>query len=73
MRGGDVGYEGDTLYLVMQYLDGETLASRLTRGPLTADDAVAVAMQIGEALQAAHRAGVVPLQGRRFSAVHLPP
>jgi serine/threonine protein kinase len=43
----------------MEYLDGETLASRLERGPLPARDAVRVAIEIGDALDKAHRQGIV--------------
>src|SRR5262245_11709672 len=46
-------------FLVMEHLDGETLAARLTRGPLPLDRAVAIAVQIASALDAAHRAGIV--------------
>ena len=46
-------------YLVMEYLDGETLAERLSRGPLPIDDALTYAVQIASALDTAHRAGIV--------------
>jgi eukaryotic-like serine/threonine-protein kinase len=46
-------------YIVLEYLQGETLASRLAGGRLQLDEALAIARQIGSALQAAHRAGVV--------------
>jgi len=55
----DVGHDERTDYLVMEYLDGETLAARLSRGPLTLDAALTVAIQIAEALDKAHRAGIV--------------
>jgi serine/threonine-protein kinase len=48
-----------TPYLVLEYLDGEDLAHRLERGALPLDEALAIARQIGSALQAAHRAEVV--------------
>ncbi len=46
-------------YIVLELLRGETLAQRLQRGPLQLDEAMAIARQVGSALQAAHRAGVV--------------
>jgi Tol biopolymer transport system component len=55
----DVGRQNGTSYLVMPYLDGETLASRLERGPLPMDEAIAIAIQIADALDKAHRLGVV--------------
>ena len=46
-------------FLVMECLDGETLAGRLERGPLPQDEALRVAGDIAEALDAAHRQGIV--------------
>ena len=46
-------------FLVMELLDGETLAARLARGPLSLEHAIAVAQQIASALDRAHRAGIV--------------
>ena len=46
-------------YLVMEYVAGETLAQRLQRGPLPAPQALAYATQIADALDKAHRAGVI--------------
>ncbi|HEV7555200.1 MAG TPA: serine/threonine-protein kinase, partial [Kofleriaceae bacterium] len=48
-----------TPYLVMEYLQGETLAQCLRRGPLTVEHAMSIVRQIGSALAAAHRAGIV--------------
>src|ERR1700693_914685 len=55
----DVGEDRGTAYLVMQYLEGETLADRLTKGALALDQALQVAIQIADALAAAHKAGIV--------------
>jgi Tol biopolymer transport system component len=52
--GGDGGR-----YLVLEYLEGETLADRITRGPLKSDEALRIAVEIAEALNAAHRAGII--------------
>jgi Tol biopolymer transport system component len=55
----DVGrYEGVD-FLVMEYLDGGTLAARLRRGPLPFDQAMTLAIEIVDALTAAHRVGIV--------------
>jgi serine/threonine protein kinase/Tol biopolymer transport system component len=55
----DVGEHEATAYLVMQYLEGETLAQRLERGAVPCRDALAIAIQIADALDRAHRAGIV--------------
>ena len=55
----DVGHEGEIDYLVMQFLEGETLASRIERGPLPFDDAMRIAGEIASALRAAHERGIV--------------
>jgi Tol biopolymer transport system component len=55
----DVGREGDTDFLVMELVDGETLAQRITRGPLPAAEALRIGGQIADALDRAHRAGVI--------------
>jgi eukaryotic-like serine/threonine-protein kinase len=55
----DVGRDHDVDYLVMEYLEGETLASRLARGPLPADEAIAIARQVAEALASTHGRGLV--------------
>jgi hypothetical protein len=55
----DVGREGEIDYLVMEYLEGESLASRLTRGPLPLQQALQIATQMADALATAHKAGIV--------------
>jgi Tol biopolymer transport system component len=55
----DVGSANGVDYLVMEYLEGESLLQRLARGPLTPQETLSLGMQIADALQAAHRAGVV--------------
>jgi serine/threonine protein kinase/sugar lactone lactonase YvrE len=55
----DVGHQGGIDYLVMEYLEGETLASRLTRGSLPVGEALHLAIQIADALQKAHRQNLV--------------
>src|ERR1051326_416460 len=53
----DIGNRESTGYMVMEYMEGETLALRLTRGPLPLDQALQFAIQIADALDRAHRAG----------------
>ena len=55
----DVGNEGGVEYLVMELLEGETLADRLARGALPMRDALRYGREIAAALDRAHRAGVV--------------
>ena len=55
----DLGHESGHDYLVMEMLDGETLAARLARGRLTPKEALTLGIEIAGALDAAHRAGIV--------------
>lgn len=55
----DVGSQGDFDYLVMEYLEGETLYARLARKPLTPDETLKIAIEIADALDKAHRNGIV--------------
>jgi Tol biopolymer transport system component len=55
----DVGSDQGTDFLVMQFLDGETLAARVERGPLSQQDALRYGSEIADALAAAHREGIV--------------
>ena len=55
----DVGEQDGTAYLVMEYLEGESLADRLHKGPVPLKQALEFGVQIAEALAAAHRAGIL--------------
>jgi serine/threonine protein kinase/Tfp pilus assembly protein PilF len=55
----DIGNQDGTSFLVMEYLEGETLASRLSKGPLPIDQVLRYAIEIADALDAAHTAGIV--------------
>jgi serine/threonine protein kinase/WD40 repeat protein len=55
----DVGAQDGLDYLVMEHLDGETLAARLARGPLPLDQALRCAIDVADALDQAHRRGIV--------------
>jgi eukaryotic-like serine/threonine-protein kinase len=55
----DVGQQDRTEFLVMEFLDGETLASRLRRGALPLNEILKIGTEIAEALTVAHRAGIV--------------
>jgi Tol biopolymer transport system component/predicted Ser/Thr protein kinase len=52
-------YDVGENYLVMELLDGESLADRIARGPLPLDQVIRYGVEIAEALEKAHRAGVV--------------
>ena len=55
----DIGHEGEVDFLVMEYLEGETLERRLERGPLPIAQALRHAIEIADALEKAHHLGVV--------------
>jgi Tol biopolymer transport system component len=55
----DIGHQDGTDYLVMECVEGETLARRLEKGPLPLDQALKCAAQMAAALDKAHRSGVV--------------
>ena len=55
----DVGEADGSAFLVMELLEGETLADRLKRGPVPVDQAIELAAQIADALDKAHRQGIV--------------
>src|SRR6202008_1544226 len=54
----DVGHQDGIDYLVMEYLEGQTLADRLKKGPLPLDQSLKCAAQICDALDAAHKKGI---------------
>src|SRR3972149_5302158 len=56
--GGMGGVSGST-FRVREHRGGETLAARLQKGPLPLEQALSVAMEIAEALDAAHKQGVI--------------
>src|SRR5882762_2009365 len=55
----DVGSQDGTSYLVMEFVQGESLEARLLKGPLPLKQALECGVQICEALEKAHRAGIV--------------
>ena len=50
---------GDTKALVMELVEGPTLADRIAQGPIPVDEALPIAKQIAEALEAAHEQGII--------------
>jgi eukaryotic-like serine/threonine-protein kinase len=54
----DVGQEAGVDFLVMEYLEGETLAARLARKPLLLDESLRIGIEMAHALDAAHRHGL---------------
>jgi serine/threonine protein kinase len=55
----DVGQQDSIDYLVMEFLEGQTLAQRLERGALPLDEALKIAIDVADALDKAHRQGIV--------------
>ena len=55
----DIGEQDHEAFLVMEYVAGETLAQRLERGPLRIEEVLRYGVQIADALDVAHRNGVV--------------
>jgi eukaryotic-like serine/threonine-protein kinase len=54
----DIGQQDGTDFLVMEYLEGETLGERLKKGPLPLDQVLQYAIEIADALDKAHRKGI---------------
>jgi len=55
----DIGSQDNVDFLVMEYLEGETLYARLARKPLAPDETLKIAVEIADALDKAHRSGIV--------------
>ena len=55
----DVGREDGYDYLVMEFLQGETLGNRLAKGPIPYDEMLQIAIQIASALESAHKQGMI--------------
>jgi eukaryotic-like serine/threonine-protein kinase len=55
----DVGRQDAVDFLVMEYLEGETLAARIKKGPLPLDEALKTAISVASALGAAHRKAII--------------
>src|ERR1700689_5147417 len=55
----DVGSQDGTEYIVMECLEGETLAARLEKGALPVDQALKIGFEVADALDKAHRAGII--------------
>jgi eukaryotic-like serine/threonine-protein kinase len=54
----DIGSQDSTDFLVMEFLDGQTLADRLRKGALALNELLKVGIEVAEALEVAHRAGI---------------
>ena len=55
----DVGSENGTDFLVMEFLEGESLSDKLKRGPLPTVELLRIAIELADALEKAHRAGII--------------
>jgi eukaryotic-like serine/threonine-protein kinase len=55
----DIGEHDDTMFIVMEYVEGELLQSRIERGAIPARDAIDIAEQIADALDEAHTLGII--------------
>ena len=55
----DIGEDGGTDFIVMEYVDGELLSARSAKGPLPVREVVEVGLQVADALDEAHTHGIV--------------
>src|SRR5271154_1878066 len=55
----EIAEEGGRTFIAMEFLDGETLKQLIQQGPLLIDRAIAIAIDIADALQAAHEKGII--------------
>src|SRR5271157_2544528 len=55
----DIGRHNGVDFLVIEYLEGETLAARIKKRPLPLDEAIKIAIAVADALGAAHQKGIV--------------
>src|SRR5262245_844820 len=55
----DLAQFRDLRFLVLELVEGETLADRIARGPIALGDALKIAIQLADALEAAHEKGIV--------------
>lgn len=55
----DVGHQDGTDFLVMEHLEGETLAKRLERGPMATVELLRIGIEVADALEKAHRKGIL--------------
>ena len=55
----DIGQDGDTPFIVMEALKGETLRERIAKGPLKVADVLDIGIQLADALEAAHEQGII--------------
>src|SRR6187200_1543448 len=55
----DIGQDGDTPFIVMEALKGETLRERIAKGPMKVPDVLDIGIQLADALEAAHEQGII--------------
>ena len=55
----DIGDQGGVYYVVLEYLEGKTLADRIAKGPMPVSEVLKVGADIASALETAHRNGIV--------------